>query len=114
MISGKLLKWLVEKKPTSQYIMFPDYDLVGLNNYIRAKDVLGNMLSMYLPSNLQKIITKHGLKKTLATSQENRSKIEHTQYQEVAQVYQMIIDEGKTLHQEGLMLTTTYNKKPYQ
>jgi len=107
MISGKLLEWLNEKERASKYIMFPDYDLVGLNNYIRAKDSLGNILSMYVPSDLQRLIKEYGLKKTLANSQADRSKIEQTNYKDVADVYKMIIEEGKTLHQEGLMLTNT-------
>lgn len=75
-LSGKLLKWLNHKKRGASYIMFPDYDIVGLNNYIRVKKALGNMLSMYIPDNLLELLLGHGDENTLITTQASRTLIE--------------------------------------
>ena len=104
MISGKLLLWLNEKKRGTSYIMFPDYDIVGLNNYIRSKDRLGDMLSLYIPNNFTKLLAMHGKKNIPMKSQPDKTRIEKSQHDEVIKIYRAILETGRTLHQEGLML----------
>ncbi|MCK5830754.1 MAG: hypothetical protein KAH20_10685 [Methylococcales bacterium] len=103
-VSGKLLKWLNHKKRGTSYIMFPDYDIVGLNNYIRVKKVLGNMLTMYIPDNLLELLSDHGDENTLIKTQASRTLIEQSVDKDVLFVYNAILNTGNTLHQEGLML----------
>ncbi len=39
-LSEVLLQWLAEQKRTDEVILFPDYDGVGLNNYVRLVNAL--------------------------------------------------------------------------
>lgn len=103
-LSGKLLKWLNHKKRGASYIMFPDYDIVGLNNYIRVKKELGDILSMYIPGNLLELLSDHGDEKTLIKTQVSRTLIEQSVDKDVISVYKALLNTGNTLHQEGLML----------
>jgi len=88
-IAGKLLQWLGEKSRAPSYIMFPDYDIVGLNNYIRARNKLGDILSLYVPSNLPTLLSMYGDKEKLGNTQAYRTAINETQYQDVVDVFNL-------------------------
>ena len=103
MVSGKLLEWLSESDRAESYVIFPDYDIVGLNNYIRVKDILGDKLSIYIPDNLKELLLKYGNEYTLQNSQADRTAIENTKYRDATMLYKLLLETGKTLHQEALM-----------
>lgn len=104
MVSGKLLDWLSESERADSYVMFPDYDIVGLNNYIRVKDRLGNKVSIFIPDNLKELILMYGIEDTLQNSQADRTSIENTKYKDAIELYKLLLETGKTLHQEALAL----------
>ncbi|WP_411728602.1 hypothetical protein [Methyloglobulus sp.] len=59
-LSDVLLKWFSEQKRTDDVILFPDYDGIGLSNYVRLADALhpGSRLYFYwLPDWENKLAT---------------------------------------------------------
>ena len=104
MVSGRLLDWLHETPRAPSYVMFPDYDIVGLANYLRIKQRTGNLLRIYIPSNLERLLSAYGHESTLSDSKADRSAIESTSDKDVLSVYNLMLKTGKTLHQEALMI----------
>lgn len=47
-LSGLLLDWLAEQPRADRLRFFPDYDGVGLGNYVRARARLGERVSLWL------------------------------------------------------------------
>lgn len=103
MLSKKLLQWLDYKQRGTSYIMFPDYDIVGLNNYIRVKNTLSHLVSLYIPDNLAELLVKYGKENALET-QATRNAIEQSNDKNVLFVYNLLLKTGKGLDQEGLIL----------
>ena len=52
-IHGVLLDWLAQKPRCSELILFPDYDGVGLANYVRLYERVGQRVQFWLMPNWQ-------------------------------------------------------------
>lgn len=102
-LSKALLDWLAEAKRAPSYVIFADYDLVGIKNYLLAKDRLGESLSIYIPDNLPELLKRFGNPKKLE-SKSDRTLIELSGDPEVIRLYQALLDAGCGLDQESLLL----------
>jgi hypothetical protein len=102
-LSNKLLCWLNEKTRAPSYLIMPDYDLVGIKNYLRAKQSLGDIVDIYIPSNLAMMIKKYGDAKKLE-SMTDRTAIETSEDKKALELYRLLLDCGKGIDQESLML----------
>ena len=100
-ISKKTIAWLKTLKNTPVTI-FPDYDPVGINNYLLLKQELPD-LDIYIPKNLADLLVRYGDPKRLASSTD-RTLIEQTRDEKAAFLYSLLLKHGVGLHQEGLML----------
>ena len=100
-ISKKTIAWLKTLKNTPVTI-FPDYDPVGLNNYLLLKQALPN-LEIYIPENLPDLLIRYGDPKRLESSTD-RKLIEQTTDEKASFLYSLLLKHGVGLHQEGLML----------
>lgn len=75
-VSNRTTSWLKkQKKP--QVTIFPDYDLVGLKNYLFLKKKLPN-IKIYIPKNLVELLKRYGKSEKLNSSTD-RKIIEQTQ-----------------------------------
>lgn len=102
-LSKALLDWLTESKRAPSYIIFADYDLVGIKNYLLAKKRLGKSLDIYIPKNLPELLKKYGNPEKLE-SKSDRTLIESTDDPEAIRLYQALLDAGRGLDQESLLL----------
>ena len=102
-LSNKLLCWLNEKTRAPSYLIMPDYDLVGIKNYLRAKQYLGDVVDIYIPSNLAMMIKKYGDAKKLK-SKTDRTAIETSEDEKALKLYRLLLECGKGIDQESLML----------
>ena len=84
-------------------MIFADYDLVGIKNYLLAKDRLGESLSIYIPDNLPELLKRFGNPKKLE-SKSDRTLIELSGNPEAIRLYQALLDAGCGLDQESLLL----------
>ncbi len=55
-----LIQWLSKKQRASKVILFPDYDGVGLHNYVRLRRSLGEQCEFWLMPNWQEKLLKYG------------------------------------------------------
>lgn len=103
-ISKALLDWLSESNRSPGYTIFPDYDLVGIKNYLVAKQRLGPMLNIHIPDNLPELLNKFGNSEKLQ-SQTDRALIEKSKDKDALYVYRALLESGKGIDQEILMLS---------
>ncbi|MES9898554.1 MAG: hypothetical protein ABW148_05975 [Sedimenticola sp.] len=102
-LSKALLDWLTESRRAPSYVIFADYDLVGIKNYLLAKARLGDSLSVYIPENLPELLRRFGNPDKLK-SKSNRTLIESSEDPDVIFLYQALLESGCGLDQESLLL----------
>ncbi|MBE0440162.1 MAG: hypothetical protein IBX57_10485 [Gammaproteobacteria bacterium] len=56
----RLIDWLSLRKRASRIWLFPDYDGVGLSNYLRIKQALGSQVNFWLMPNWQQRLLRYG------------------------------------------------------
>jgi len=61
-IDGRLLSWLGHRPRASRVILFPDYDGVGLANFARLREVLGDACEFWLMPKWQRKLERYGSK----------------------------------------------------
>lgn len=70
--SNRFIEWLnVCVKMGAKILHLPDYDPVGLSEYLRLREKLGNAVSLYEPKNLQYLFRHHS-KTSLLTDPRNQ------------------------------------------
>jgi hypothetical protein len=62
-LSGVVLDWLGTKPRASQIVMFPDYDGIGLQNFARLRERVGEGCSFWLIPDWQNLIQRYGNQK---------------------------------------------------
>ena len=100
-VSKRTLAWLNGQKNTPMTI-FPDYDLVGLKNYLVLKETLPH-IKIYVPENLPDLLKRYG-KADKLKSLTDRKIIEQTQDADALKIYRLLLKYGVGLDQESLML----------
>jgi hypothetical protein len=100
-VSKRTIAWLKTLKNTPVTI-FPDYDPVGIKNYLTLKKELPH-LNIYIPENLPELLNRYGDPERLKTST-GRKLIEQTKDEKALLIYSLLLKYGAGLHQEGLML----------
>lgn len=101
-MSNTLLKWLEETPRAPSITVFPDYDIVGLKNYIRAKERLGDSINIFVPDDLKSLLRKYGSKDKL-TGETDRSDVERSTDKDVREIYSAMLEAGAGLDQECLL-----------
>lgn len=101
-VSKKTIAWLKTLEKASVTI-FPDYDPVGLKNYIILKKELPR-LKIYIPEDLPELLVRFGDPERLNTLTD-RKLLEQTKDENVAWLYKLLLKHGVGLHQEALMLS---------
>ncbi|WP_347883953.1 hypothetical protein [Pseudomonas aestiva] len=59
-LSGLLLTWLAERPRASQVILFPDYDGIGLQNFARLYELMGDACKFWLMPDWQVRLSLYG------------------------------------------------------
>lgn len=59
-LDGRLLSWLAKRRRASQVILFPDYDGVGLSNFARLRNVLGDACDFWLMPQWELKLARYG------------------------------------------------------
>jgi hypothetical protein len=59
-LNNNLLDWLAARERAPEIVLFPDYDGVGLHNFIRLHQRLGNRCSLWLMPDWQAKLEKYG------------------------------------------------------
>lgn len=59
-LDGRLLSWLGHRPRASQVILFADYDGVGLSNFVRLHEVLGDSCEFWLMPHWERKLARYG------------------------------------------------------
>lgn len=59
-LDGRLLSWLGHRSRASQVILFADYDGVGLSNFARLREVLGDACDFWLMPHWERKLARYG------------------------------------------------------
>lgn len=102
-VSKRTIAWL-KKQRNIPITIFPDYDLVGLKNYLILKKELPD-INIYIPGDLPNLLTRYGKSEKLNSSTD-RKIIEQTRDADALYIYSQILKYGVCLDQESLMLTS--------
>ncbi|QNM97103.1 DUF7281 domain-containing protein [Chitinimonas koreensis] len=59
-LDGRLLSWLGQRPRASRVILFPDYDGVGLSNFARLREALGDACDFWLMPQWERKLARYG------------------------------------------------------
>jgi len=104
-MSSTLLSWFESHQRASHYVMFPDYDIAGLLTYVKAKKVLGDSLSLYVPADLESLFIDYANPHRYSSQRsENQQGIISSTESHVHMIYDLIKHYKAGLDQEVLAL----------
>jgi hypothetical protein len=107
-LSGRILSWLASPAMMQARIIHcGDYDPVGLDEYLRLKSACGERAALYLPPNLEDLMSRYGKRDLLQGSNATLlARLRKTEDQEVQRIVKMIDRYGVGLEQEVLLFDT--------
>jgi len=105
--SNRLVSWL---KSNSRHglktLHLPDYDPLGLTEFLRLYEQLGDAVTLHLPDTLPSLFRSHSKATLLADSKNQRMLVElrQSKHPSVRRVVQMIEESNGGLEQESLFI----------
>jgi hypothetical protein len=104
-LSGRILSWLASPAMMQARIIHcGDYDPVGLDEYLRLKSACGERAALYLPPNLEDLMSRYGKRDLLQGSNASiLARLRKTEDQEVHRIVTLIDRYGVGLEQEVLL-----------
>ena len=106
--SNRLVSWLKHNSQNGLNILhLPDYDPLGLTEFLRLYEQLGNAVTLHLPDTLPKLFQTHSKAGLLADSKNQQMliKLRKAKHSSVKFVIQMIEESNGGLEQEALLMT---------
>ncbi len=109
-LSGVLLDWLEAKPRASRIIFFPDYDGIGLQNFARLRERLGDACAFWMIPGWRDLIQRYGNRNiwqdNLANFQDAVARLAALGMQpEVADLCRSLQSSGMALEQETVFLS---------
>lgn len=108
-VSGRVLRWLAGvSDPGFRLTHFPDYDPVGLSEFVRVRAVLGDRATLHLPSDLAEVFSRFANKDLLRreASQALLPALRTNRSPDVRTVLDLIELHNAGLEQEALLITS--------
>ena len=104
-LSGRILNWLSSPAMAQARIIHcGDYDPVGLDEYLRLKSACRERAALYLPANLEDLLSRYGKRDLLLGNNASiLARLRKTEDQEVRQIVKLIDRYGVGLEQEVLL-----------
>ncbi|EMA3774153.1 hypothetical protein U2U55_001870 [Vibrio cholerae] len=109
-LHNKLIDWLAAPKRSPFIYLFADYDGVGLNNYRRLKERLGERATFWLMPNWRTLLTRYGQNKLWIDTAREFESFERNagqwleQEDELKALIQAMKRQGVALEQEAVWL----------
>ncbi|MGH7440571.1 MAG: DUF7281 domain-containing protein [Polyangiaceae bacterium] len=102
-LERRLMSWLASQEDL-QLLHFGDYDPVGLDEYLRLREVLGPRVGLHVPEDLELRVREHGQREILAKSAAVLERVRRSQDEVVLRVMDIVDRHGLGLEQEGLLI----------
>ena len=107
-VSDHVLDWLGQPEQSASSILHcPDYDPVGLNDYMRLKNRLGDRVSLFLPQDLEELFGRFSKRALLfpPQSQAMLLNLREVDDESVKKVVVLMDRYGGGLEQESLLIS---------
>ncbi|WP_281645482.1 hypothetical protein [Parendozoicomonas sp. Alg238-R29] len=105
-LADSLLRWLTFRQRAPEVWLFPDYDYVGLANYLRLKEHLPQA-RLFVPENIETLLKSRQGSSQRAVDQfpyANLEKLQKSSDKDIQRILKAIKQTGKTLNQETLLI----------
>ena len=107
-LSESLLRWLTTHRRAPEIWLFPDYDYVGLTNYLRIKDALPDA-QLFVPDDLEERLRDQNQGCTQRIEDQYKKidmeRLNTSNSPQVKRVMSILKDTGKGLSQESLLIS---------
>jgi hypothetical protein len=109
-ISDRLIACLARSRFDAPPLLhLPDYDPVGLSDYLRLREALSELVSLFVPSDLEERFAAFGNRKLITEKARNRALLEQLEgsvwpCEQSRRVFRLIKETGSGLEQESLLL----------
>lgn len=109
-ISDRLIACLARSRFEAPPLLhLPDYDPVGLSDYLRLREALAERVSLFVPSDVEERFAAFGNRKLIAEKARNRALLEQLEgsvwpCEQSRRVYGLIKETGSGLEQECLLV----------
>jgi len=109
-LSDQLIACLGRSRITPAPLLhMPDYDPVGLSDYLRLRSVLGARAALFVPTDIEPRFAALGDRRLIADKPRNRTLLEQLSTKawpcrESERIFQLIKESGSGLEQESLLL----------
>ena len=104
-LPGRVLDWLEASATSStEFVHAGDYDPVGLAEFLRLHQRLGDRASLLVPEDLDALFERYGNKDILRRSRSELSTVRTSDHHQVQQVVDLIERYGCALEQEALLI----------
>lgn len=116
-LSGLLLNWLADRPRASQVILFPDYDGIGLQNFARLYELMGDACKFWLMPDWQERLRLYGNQRIWQDNSVNYqdavSRLRSLGMpSELAELCDALQRKGLTLEQESIFLLPGKYQQP--
>ncbi|WP_162893656.1 MULTISPECIES: hypothetical protein [Marinobacter] len=108
-ISNRLITWLVARSRSPRILFFPDYDGVGLQNYARLRQAMGENVELWLMPDWKRKLERYGdsdvWRKNLKYVASAEQRLDpDKEPEEVLELLKALKLSGKALEQEAVFL----------
>lgn len=104
-IGANILQWLNYPGMTEfRVVHFPDYDPVGMDEYLRIKGACPERAELFRPADLEKLFTRYGKAQLLSDSSVVLARLRKSSDSDVRYVVELMDRFGVGLEQEALLI----------
>lgn len=102
-VPGRVLDW-VAALPARQFLHMPDYDPVGLDEYLKVRARVGDRARLFVPADLEGRVARFGRAQLLEDSEAVLLRVRKEADSAVRAVLDVLDRHGKGLEQEALLI----------
>lgn len=104
-LSDLALQWIAsESLSACRFIHCGDYDPVGLDEFLRLHNLIGERVTLHIPANLKDLVSKYGRPELIGDSTAVLRRLRGTSSPAVIEVMSILDDTGCGLEQEILLV----------
>lgn len=105
-LSGRVLGWLASDEMNgASFRHCGDYDPVGLDEFLRLYNTIGERVELYVPGNITDLFTRYGKRALLRDSTQILSRLRGEEHPLISRLVQLMDTTGFGLEQEALLLS---------
>ncbi len=104
-MSGRMLAWFASAEMSKcSFLHCGDYDPVGIDEYLRLKEVCGSRVKLHIPANIENLFKKYGKRELLTDSETILRRLRATKDPDALRIIEQMNACNAGLEQEILLL----------